>query len=151
MLVSEDSAEVAFVQLNATKPPFDDLRMRKALAMGLDREEMNQTQNDGLPTVADGPFAPDSIAYLKDPGFPKYDLDEAKKLVADYVADGGKAEFTLTTTTDPPPCAFAELIQQRAKKIGIKVKIVKRDQAALINDAIGKKFQAHVVPQLPGR
>ncbi len=150
MLVSEDGAEVSFVQLNASKPPFDDLRMRKALAMGSDRKEINQIQNDGLPTVANGPFGPDSIAYIKDPGFPKYDLAGAKKLVKEYVNDGGKAEFSVTSTSDPDTVRLAELVQQRAQKLGVKVSIVKRDQAALIDDAIGKKYQAMLFRNYPG-
>ena len=31
-----------------------------AIAQGLDREELNETQNNGLPTMANGPFATDS-------------------------------------------------------------------------------------------
>jgi peptide/nickel transport system substrate-binding protein len=150
MLVSEADAEVVFIQLNASKPPFDDVRMRKALATGLDRDELNQTQNDGLPTVADGPFAPGSVGYLKDPGFPTYDPAEAKDLIADYVADGGKASFTLTTTPDPATLRFAELLQQRFEKVGLKVSLTKRDQAALIDDAIGGKYQASLFRNFPG-
>jgi peptide/nickel transport system substrate-binding protein len=150
MFVSEDAAEVTFIQLNTSEPPFDDIRMRKALAIGLDRDELNQTQNDGLPTVADGPFAPGSIGYVEDPGFPKYDPEEAKKLIADYVADGGKDSFTLTTGVDPATLRFSELIQQRAKKVGLKVELVKRDQAAAIDDAIGGKFQAQLFRNFPG-
>ncbi|HVK26694.1 MAG TPA: ABC transporter substrate-binding protein, partial [Nocardioides sp.] len=150
MLVSEDAAEITFIQLNVSEPPFDDIRMRKALAVGLDRDELNQTQNDGLPTVADGPFAPGSIGYVEDPGFPKYDPEEAKKLVAEYVADGGKDSFTLTTGVDPATLRFAELIQQRAKKVGLNVELVKRDQAAVIDDAIGGKFQAQLFRNFPG-
>jgi peptide/nickel transport system substrate-binding protein len=150
MLVSEDSSEPAFVQLNNTKPPFDDIRMRKALAMGADRAEINESQNDGLPTVADGPFAPDSVGYLKDTGFPKYDLAAAKKLVKEYVAEGGKAEFNLTATTDQSVQRLAQLIQQRAQKTGVKVNIISRDQAALIDDAIGKSYEAMVFRNYPG-
>jgi peptide/nickel transport system substrate-binding protein len=150
MLVSEDAAEITFIQLNTSEAPFDDIRMRKALAVGLDRDELNQTQNDGLPTVADGPFAPGSIGYVEDTGFPAYDPAEAKELIADYVADGGKDSFTLTTGVDPATLRFAELIQQRAKKVGLDVKLVKRDQAAIIDDAIGGKFQAQLFRNYPG-
>ena len=150
MLVSEDAAEITFIQLNTAEAPFDDIRMRKALAVGLDRDELNETQNDGLPTVADGPFAPGSIGYDEDPGFPAYDPDEAKELVADYVADGGKDSFTLTTGVDPATLRFAELIQQRAKKVGLDISLVKRDQAAIIDDAIGGKYQAQLSRNFPG-
>ena len=57
--------------LNATEPPFDDIRMRQALAMGSDRDDINEIVNDGLPTVANGPFAPGGIGYLKDTGLPE--------------------------------------------------------------------------------
>ena len=150
MLVSEAAAEPTFVQLNATKPPFDDVRMRTAFAQGLDRKELNETQNDGWPTVANGPFAPDSPAYVEDPGFPSFDLAAATKLVDEYVADGGSASFTLTTGPDPTTLRFAELIQQRAAKMGMKISLVKRDQAAGIDDAIGKKFQAMLFRNFPG-
>jgi peptide/nickel transport system substrate-binding protein len=150
MLVSEDGAEVSFIQLNASQPPFDDIKMRQALAYGSDRTEINQTQNNGLPTVANGPFGTDSVAYIEDPGFPKYDLPKAKKLVEEYVASGGKAEFTVTTTSDPDTVRLAELTQQRAKSMGVKVNIVKRDQAALIDDAIGRKYQAMLFRNYPG-
>ncbi|CAN5675563.1 ABC transporter substrate-binding protein [soil metagenome] len=150
MFVSEDSGEVAFIQLNHTIAPFDDLRVRQALAMGADRNDINNIINDGLPTIADGPFAPDSVAYVKDPGFPKFDEAKAKALIADYVKDGGKADFTLESTTDPTTQKLAEIIQQRAKKSGLTVKVVLRDQAALINDAIGKKYQAMLFRNYPG-
>ncbi len=150
MLVSEDSAEVGFLQLNETRPPFDDLRMRQALALGGDRAQINQTINNGLPTLANGPFAPDSMAYLKDTGYPKFDLARAKKLVKEYKAEGKDPDFTLTAVSDPTVTQLAQLTQQRAKASGVTVKIALRDQAALINDAIGKSYQAMTFRNYPG-
>lgn len=150
MFVSEDFAEVSFIQLNTTEPPFDDPRMRKALALASDMDDINEIQNDGLPTVARGPFAPGSPYFTEDTGFPEYDLEEAKALIEEYVADGGKAEFTLTSTADPSTIRLAELTQQRAQEAGVKVTIIQRDQPALIDDAIGKKYQAMLFRNYPG-
>jgi peptide/nickel transport system substrate-binding protein len=152
MLVSEENAEISFLQLNTSIPPFNDIRMRRALAMGASREEINKSQNAGLPTIADEPFYFGSPGYVKDPGFPKYNLKEAKRLVKEYVAEGHghKAEFTLTHTPDPSVVRLAELIQQRAQQTGVKVKLIPREQAALINDAIGKKYEAMTFRNYPG-
>ena len=150
MYVSEDQAEVSFIQLNHGRPPFDDIRMRRALAMGADRQAILNSLAAGVPTLANGPFAPDSIGYVEDPGFPAYDLEEAKKLVDEYVAEGNKAEFTISATPDPGVVRLAEVIQERSAAVGVKVTIVKREQAALINDAIGGEFEAMTFRNYPG-
>ncbi len=150
MFVSDVGAEVGFVQLNATQAPFDDITMRQALAFGIDRADLNDKLTDGLAVVADGPFAPDSPGYVDDPGFPAYDPVRAEELVAEYVASGGKAAFTLTAVNDPATVRTAELVQQRAAKIGIDVTINRRDQAAAINDLIGRKYQAILTRNYPG-
>ena len=60
--------------------------------MALDRDQMNEILSDGLPdrrrTVRSRRA---TIGYLDDPGFPDHDLPEAKRLVAEYEADGGDA------------------------------------------------------------
>ncbi|MGI8754646.1 MAG: ABC transporter substrate-binding protein [Acidimicrobiales bacterium] len=150
LLVSEAGGEVAFLQLNETIPPFNDLRMRQALAIGADRAAINKTINHSLPTVAKGPFAPDSIGYVKDTGIGTFDAAQAKKLVDAYRAEGKNPDFTLTAVADPLVRQLAELTQQKAAAVGVKVKIVLRDQAALINDAIGKKYQAMTFRNYPG-
>jgi peptide/nickel transport system substrate-binding protein len=150
MYVTQKFGEVAYTMLNSQVPPFNDIRMRKALAMGADRNDINNITNNGLPTIADGPFAPGSVGYLKDPGFPKFDLVAAKKLVQDYVKDGHKAEFTLNAANDVQVKRLAELIQEKAKQVGINMKIKPEEQAALINDAIGGKFQAVTWRNHPG-
>jgi peptide/nickel transport system substrate-binding protein len=152
MLVSEAAAEVSFIQLNSRIAPFNDPRMRKALAMGSDRADVNRRVNAGLPTVAEGPFSPDSIAYLEDPGFPQFDVAGAKALIAEYLADnpGASTSFTITSTTDPAVKRIAELIQQRATAIGVDVEIQTVEQANLIDRAIAGDYQAMVFRNYPG-
>jgi peptide/nickel transport system substrate-binding protein len=150
MLVSEDHAEVNFLMFNNGKPPFDDITMRKAVAMGLDREMLNDVANAGFPTVADQPFPPGDMGYVDDPGFPQFDRPAAKKLVDDYVAKGGAASLTLTVQSDPTLLARAEEIQIQLAEIGIEIKIQTVDQPTLVSTAIGGDYQAMSFRRHPG-
>jgi peptide/nickel transport system substrate-binding protein len=151
LLVSDEQAEVAFVQLNTSVPPFDDVRMRQALAHGADREDANRRIGAGLPRVASGPFGPGSIGYLEDAGFPGYDPEKAKALIAEYRAEtGNDGSFTISATTDPIAKRSAEAVQQRAKELGIGVQIQTVDQASLIDRAIAGDFQAMTFRNYPG-
>ncbi|CAN5787891.1 ABC transporter substrate-binding protein [soil metagenome] len=150
LLVSSSNAEVSFIQLNNTKPPFDDLRMRKAVAQAIDRTAANRFTNDGYATLTDGPISPGAMGYVKDPGYPKFDVAAAKKLVADYEADGGDPSFSFLTGTDPNSVRFVEYLAQKMKAVGITTRIQQMDQAAAINAALGKTYQAGLFRNYPG-
>ncbi|HEY4378485.1 MAG TPA: ABC transporter substrate-binding protein [Acidimicrobiales bacterium] len=144
LIVSAKDAEVTYLMLNASRAPFNDPSMRRATAIGTSRQQMNQIANDGFPPIDDGPFPPGTLGYLKDPGFPKVNVAEARRLVQAYEKKHGKgsANWTLTLPNDPPTVRIGELIQEASKKVGIKVNLNEEDQAKLINDAIGGKYQA---------
>jgi peptide/nickel transport system substrate-binding protein len=150
LLVSEEHAEVNFVMLNSSKPPFDNPDMRKAVAMGLNRDKLNELANLGFPTVADQPFPPGDPGYVDEPGFPKYDPEAARELVDAYVDGGGVAELTLTVQADPTLLARGEIIQNQLSKVGIEVKIQSVDQTTLVSDAIAGSFQAMTFRRHPG-
>jgi peptide/nickel transport system substrate-binding protein len=150
LLVNEDHAEVNFVMLNSSKPPFDNPDMRKAIAMGLDRDELNELANAGFPTVADQPFPPGDPGYVEDPGFPTFDPEAAKAIVAQHVAGGGSASLTLTVQADPTLLARGEIIQNQLAKVGIEVKINSVDQTTLVSDAIAGNYEAMTFRRHPG-
>lgn len=135
--------EVAYVMLNASKPPFDDIVARRAFAYGRNTAEINQIRNRGIPQLASGPFGPGTMGYLKDAGMPKPSLKKARALVAEYEAKhGSKPSFEYLTTADPETIAIAELVQEQAAKFGLDVSIRTVDQSTLINEALAGNFQA---------
>jgi len=151
MLVSQDHAEVGYLMLNASQPPFDDVRMRRAFAMAIDRKEVNTVLANSVPTLADGPFAPGTMGYVKNTGFPKHDIAAAKRLVSEYVKEGGhKATVSLTLLADPGIKRLGELLQQQVARAGIRLRLTSSEQAQLINTAIGGKFQAITWRNHPG-
>ena len=93
---SDKFGEVGYIMLNAAKPPFDNLTARQVLAYGIDRRSVNEIRADNIPTLAQGPFAPGNVGYLEDAGFPEYDAQKAKDLVAQYKEEtGSPLTFTL--------------------------------------------------------
>jgi peptide/nickel transport system substrate-binding protein len=149
-LIANDHSEVGYLMLNSGKAPFNDERMRRAVAQGIDRDAYNAIINGGFSTIADQPFPPGDMGYVEDPGFPKHDVEAAKALVKDYVADGNTAEFTISAASEPAVLARAEVIQSQMRMLDIKVNIHSVDEATLINEAIGGTFQANVWSQHAG-
>jgi peptide/nickel transport system substrate-binding protein len=150
LLISDDHAQVNYVLLNNGKAPFDDERMRRALAMGIDRDVLNDLTNDGLSTIANQPFPVGDVGYVDDPGYPEYDPEAAKALVAAYVADGGSAQLTITTTPDPNQVARVEVIQNMLGKLGLDVRIRTIDLATMINEVLAGGFESVMWSQHPG-
>jgi len=138
LVESTDFAEVSYIMLNMSKPPFDNLNARLAAAYSLDRDTYNKVRNLDLFTMASGPFANGETGYLEDAGFPEYDLDKAKDYVAKYKAETGQdLEFTALSTSDPSTVKSAQFIQEQAQKAGMKVTLRQTDQAALIVEGVG--------------
>jgi peptide/nickel transport system substrate-binding protein len=137
-------AEVGYAMLNASKPPFDDIRMRQAVQMGFDRKGLTEELGQGLPVLADGPFAEGVLGNLDDTGYPEYDPEKAKDLIEEYRVDKGldKVKVKLNSTSDPEIQDIAVAVQADAKELGLDMEIVVVEQSKLINDAIGGSYEA---------
>jgi peptide/nickel transport system substrate-binding protein len=140
---SSDFGEVSYIMLNESKPPFDNLIARQALAYAVDFEEINAILNAGITTQATGPFAPGNIGNLDDTGFPTFDLEQAQSLVEQYEADTGEAlSFTYSTVAGQATVQQAQLLAEQAEAAGIDVEITTVDQSTLIDTALAGDFEA---------
>jgi peptide/nickel transport system substrate-binding protein len=144
-------SEVRYYLLNANKAPLDDLNARKAVAMAIDRKQINEIRNNGAYRIADGPFDTKVIGYLKDPGYPQYNLKEAKKLASAYkAAHNGEFSVVLEHTNDPANTQEAELIKEQLAKAGIDSTLKQDDQTAFILAAVSGNFSVLLWRQHPG-
>lgn len=151
---------------NLTRKPFDDKRVRKAIAYAIDKKEIIKGVLLGHGEEATGPYKPD--VYWYNPNVERYglDYDKAKKLLKEagfedkdgdgiLEKDGKPFRFTvLTNQGNDARIKTAEIIQRRLKNIGIDMKILVLEWAVFIKEFISKKnFEAIIlgwtIPQDP--
>jgi len=116
--------------------PFTDKRVRQALALTLDRKKLVDGLCRGMAAMGnDSQFAP--LYPSTDPTVPQRDQDiaKAKQLMA---AAGVPAGFDITLTTehytDIPE--YAQLVQNFAKAIGVKISLKVETQALYYGKSI---------------
>ena len=94
---------VNYVEFNLRHPPFDDVRVRRAVAYAIDQDYMVHTLHDGVPHPGTGPFHHASPFHAADLNRYPADLERARSLLdaAGYPpdAEGVRMEVTL----DYPP------------------------------------------------
>ncbi|TGT73366.1 MULTISPECIES: ABC transporter substrate-binding protein [unclassified Mesorhizobium] len=122
-LLSVQASSHDVVHLRTDQAPFTDKRVRRALALTLDREAIVKGLLKGRAIVGnDTPFAP--IFPSADPSVPqrKQDIAEAKRLLGEAGVPNG-FEVTLTTERAYDIPDYAVIIQNFAKKAGIDIKL----------------------------
>ena len=143
--------EVRYYLMNVSKPPLDDITARKAVAMAIDRKQINEIINAGEFDVADGPFDADALGYVAHPGFPKTNLKRAHALVAQYKeSHGGQFTVVLESTGDPINSAEVQLVKEQLAKAGISAELKQEDQTALVLSALRGDFSIVLARNHPG-
>ena len=120
---------VNYLEFNLREPPFDDLRVRRAVAYAIDQRYMVETLHGGLPHPGYGPLHHTSPFFNGGPDPYPVDLERARRLLgaAGHApdADGVRMRVTL----DYPPFHTESLgtgaayIKAQLKKVGIAVEL----------------------------
>ncbi|MEZ5207466.1 MAG: ABC transporter substrate-binding protein [Acidimicrobiales bacterium] len=121
--------EQLFLLMNNDKAPFDDVRIRKAVALAFDYDTYLQVAKEPDAIRSEGPFTRSSPWFV-DTDFPTYDLEAAKALVAEYEAEVGPAAFEFRTTDNPENQAIGQAIADMLTAAGMDVTTTSESQTS---------------------
>lgn len=122
---------VGYLALNQEKKPFDDVRVRKAIAHAINKKAIVDSVYNGYATPAKNPMPPTIWGYNDDVKDYEYSPEKAKALLKEAGLEKG-FETDLWAMPVPRPYMpdgrkVAEAIQGDLAKVGIKAKIVSYD------------------------
>lgn len=132
------------VVLNMRRPPFDDIAVRRALDLALDRAEIVEGFIFGFGTPATGPVPPGVPGMVPPPAVP-YAPDSARALLA-----GRRPSFELLTVGSGE-AALEQMVQAQLAEAGFEVRIRQLELSAFLDRVYGarREFDAAVLG-IPG-
>lgn len=138
-----NKGESAFVVLNSSAPPFDNVNARKAVVLATDAAAYINEMGPGVYQPSNGPYAEGKLGYLADSGYPAYNLDEAKAAVAAYTAETGKPlQFTYVGASNVDDAKGQQLLKSMWEQAGIQVELQAVAQADQVITVVLGKYQA---------
>ena len=115
-------SSLSYIGFNIDKKPFDDVRVRQAISMLVNQDEILEGIYDGFGMPAIGPLAPGVFGHNETMKPLTYDPEKAKELLKEAGLEDG---FTTTiwTNDNPQRMDTAILLQQELKQANIDVNI----------------------------
>lgn len=130
---------------NNAREPFNDIRVRRAMAHAIDRAAIIEGAMFGYGTPIGSHFAPHHPAYIDLTGTYPLNLDKARALLADAGYPNG---FKATLKLPPPSYARrgGEILASQLAKIGIELEIIPVEWAQWLEQAFkGKDYDLTIV------
>ncbi len=127
-----------FLMMNTQQAPFDDVRVRRAIAHATDRPLFVKALLQDQYPVADSLLGPGSWAHAPVPDYPEYSPDKARALLAQV---GKPVTFEISVINAPYAVLSAQALQQMWAAVGIHTTIKQTEGARFIADATNHQFQ----------
>ena len=126
-VLEQAGLNVGYLAYNTTKKPFDDVRVRKAINMAINKKAIIDAVYLSSGIAAVNPIPPTMWSYKKDLKDDAFNPEAAKKLLADAGFPNGMTTdlwaMPVQRPYNPNAKRIAELMQADLAKIGVKAEI----------------------------
>ncbi len=126
-LMQKEGLNVGYMAYNTQVAPFDNVQVRKALNMAINKEAILDAVFQGAGKVAKNPLPPTIWSYNDKVQDDMYDPAAAKKMLEDAGVSGLEMEvwaMPVQRPYNPNAKRMAELIQADFEKVGVTAKVV---------------------------
>jgi len=153
----EEMGRVRHLLLNVANPPLDDVLVRQAISVAIDRDLICDSLLEGMDQPASAPFS--SNLYWSKDGLeaPSYDPEQAKAFLEEAGwsdsdndgirdKDGRNLKLSLFTYPSRPELpSMAEAVKDQLRQVGIDTEITILDDSAVREQAKGGKVDIYLV------
>lgn len=152
-LFAYPSRTVYFIAWNNQRPPFNDPRVRTAMTLAINRQQITDAILRGFGKVATGPIPPWSPLHPDVDPLP-YDSRKAQQLLAEagyktrpgqpgvYGPNGQQLHLTLITSNAAVQQSVAEIVQAQLKQVGVAVDVRALEFQTFLSQYKSKDFDA---------
>ncbi|MDZ7874627.1 MAG: ABC transporter substrate-binding protein [Rhizobium sp.] len=120
-------SETVYLRVDHNIEPLNDVRIRRALNLAVDREAFLGTLLPESALLATAIVPPPTLGWNPDVKVPSYDPEAAKKLIEEAKADGVKVDTPITiiarSANFPNVTEIMEAIQQQMQEVGLKIEL----------------------------
>lgn len=120
-------SETVYLRIDHNIEPLNDVRVRRALNLAVDREAFLGTLLPDSALLATAIVPPPTLGWNPDIKVPAYDPEAAKKLIEEAKADGVKVDTPITiiarSANFPNVTEIMEAIQQQLQEVGFNIEL----------------------------
>ncbi|WP_172450173.1 ABC transporter substrate-binding protein [Rhizobium sp. TH135] len=120
-------SETVYLRVDHNIEPLNDVRIRRALNVAVDRQAFLGTLLPDSALLATAIVPPPTLGWNPDVKVPAYDPEAAKKLIEEAKADGVKVDTPITiiarSANFPNVTEIMEAIQQQLQEVGFTVEL----------------------------
>lgn len=119
--------DIQYLGFDVTQPPFDDVRVRQAFVLAIDREKITNVVWKGMKAPAQGIVPPGLPGYEREGSLLRFDPQRARQLIAEstYKDVAGLPSITLSISgygSEMPPTVEA-IVAMLRENLGVEVAV----------------------------
>ena len=117
-----DPAELTVMHINTKHPPFDDIRVRQALAHATDPSRIAQYRGPEFTRVAKSVIPSNNLGYTEDNGLPTFDPEKVKELLTEAGYPDGLTVKMIASQL-PSYESSNQVLQAQLEEVGITLEL----------------------------